>query len=187
MKIFRIIFVLLLAIFIYTFSGCGKIYAEVPITVDLEQLPGGVRDVILNMQKEKEVPIEDRMTKWLEVGKGLGMAVAEMGHALNMEVNEFAKTPVGKWAMIILTWKLLGKEVLGVILTLTLYILLILSFRRFHTYERIVNKDKEKKTKQVVYIPRYEFHSSDARTGSAWAHVSLFLILSISLFAALFG
>lgn len=191
MKFFKVALMLVL-LTLMCFLGCGKVYAT-QVTVDLEQLSSNARNEVLNQkraEKEREAPIEDRMVKWLEVGRGLGTAISEMGKALNMQVNDFAKTPVGVWAMIVLTWKLLAKELLGVLLVLFVYALLIISFRKFHTNERVANVIKGEEgliLNEIQYIPRYKFTSDEARTGSAMVHGILFVVLTIASFVALFA
>lgn len=185
-KLLSMVLVLLLTSFV-TVPRCGKVYAETQVTVDLEQLPQDARNAILDVQKraqEQERPLEDRMAKWLDIGRGVGAAVAEMGSALNMTANEFAHSPVGVWGIAILTWKLLAKEVLGVLLIVFIYLILFVSFRRFHLNERVVTK--EDGVKHVEYIPRYKFATLDGCGISVGVHVVLFIITTIGAMIALF-
>lgn len=191
----KLILILLLVFLLPVFGGfflpsCGKTYAETPVTVDLEQLPQDARNAILDMQRraketqqEAEKPIEERMAKWLDLGRGIGAAIAEMGGALNMTANEFARSPVGLWGIAILTWKLLAKELLGFLLIAFVYLMLFLSFRHFHLNERVVTKKDG--AKHVEYIPRYEFATRDGRGNSAAVHIVLFVVITIVAIIAL--
>ncbi|MBI5742347.1 MAG: hypothetical protein HZA25_00730 [Candidatus Niyogibacteria bacterium] len=154
------------------------------VTVDLEKItPEQVAAVMAAKQSAETppkaaVPTVDQMEKWADVGAKVGQAIAATAKELNVGVNEFAKTPVGLLTMGLITWKVIGHDLLGIIGGTLAWIaitsVILFSFSRFHISERI--KDKERGT--VTYVPRYRFESSEAKGFSAVLHALVFIVFT---------
>ncbi len=123
-----------LAVFVFTSVSL----AATPVTVDLEKLPETARSQVLNelekeSKKKKSNSIElkdlrdinpEDIQKW---GRAIASGVKETANVLNVEVNEFIKTPVGKGTAFLVFWKFIGKDAWnGMRVTLFLTIFMII-------------------------------------------------------------
>lgn len=178
--------------------------AGTPVTVDLEKLSPTARNEILNMQKEAaKKKVEENITdpaKWVELaelGKGIGVAIGETCKALNQNINDFIKTPAGYIIIGMVAYKIIGGDLLDIVLGIPIWAILTLillwSYRKFHMRERLVIYDepedgkKKKKVVEVKYIPRYEFKSNDSRTASFVLHILIWCAFNITFLALIFG
>lgn len=50
----------------------------------------------------------DSVSKWVDVGAKIGQMMGGAAKELGIQVNDFVKTPVGKWTMAIIVWKYMG-------------------------------------------------------------------------------
>ena len=57
----------------------------------------------------------ERVNKYAEMGKGLGVAINEGLGAVTKNVEQFAQTSAGKWLMVVITWKVMGQDAVGVV------------------------------------------------------------------------
>lgn len=149
------------------------------VTVDLSKLGTQARNEVIDIQKNQESTPEN-IKNWVGIGKEIGKAIDEMAKSLNTNINEFAKTPVGKTAMFLLIYKVIGRDIARTVMIFMMYIfvviLLIWSFRKFHTNERIeLKKDGNMK---IEYVPRYNWQSNDAKMVSAIVHTIAFIIVT---------
>ena len=142
------------------------------------------------IKKEKEKPIVDvdNVAKWAEVGKQLSAGVAETAKGLSIEVNEFAKTPVGMATFFIIVWKFFGAKVWTVIAATTIWIvmgsIIWRSFAYFHRLQRrLVSEDG--KIKKYEYVSYPWTVGKDAKLMSALVHVVAFFILSLVMIIAI--
>lgn len=111
---------------------------------------------------------------WVGIGKELGQALDGALGSLTQRSNEFAVTPVGKFTMFIVAWKVLGDQaieilnagvhILGAMIELAIFLPVFLwSYRRF-CFDRRVLVAKEpglfgKKTWTVIkYQAEGDFH-----------------------------
>jgi hypothetical protein len=92
--------------------------AETPVSIDLETLSGETQKSVLNALKEqakKELPLTvslkditpEKINTW---SVAIANGIKETSQVLNVEVNEFIKTPVGKGTAFIIFWKVAGKD-----------------------------------------------------------------------------
>lgn len=65
------------------------------------------------------------VSKWAEAGKSLAVGLGAGAREVGVAVNEFADTKVGRITTVIIIWKLMGKELLGLTLGLTIIFILI--------------------------------------------------------------
>lgn len=170
---------LLCSIFVMT----GSVYAQV-INIDLGKIDPELAVKILEWQQKKDGPkITVSQTKeWAEIGENVAKAIAATAKALSIEVNEFVKTPVGKWAFFFIFWHILGAKIWAIVggigIWTTLGIMIWKSFRAFHIPQKLL---VEKDGKKEYQYKKYEFRSDDARVVSVGFHVGLFVALSIAM------
>lgn len=55
----------------------------------------------------------EKVDKYAQMGKGLGIAINEGLGAVTKNVEGFAQTSAGKWLMILITWKVMGADAIG--------------------------------------------------------------------------
>jgi hypothetical protein len=49
------------------------------------------------------------------MGKGLGIAINEGLGAVTKNVEQFSQTSAGKWLMVLITWKVMGEDAVGLV------------------------------------------------------------------------
>ncbi len=65
----------------------------------------------------------ETVSKWAEAGKGLAVGLGAGAKELGVAVNEFSVSPVGRVTTGIIIWKLVGKDVIRIIVGLALLFL----------------------------------------------------------------
>lgn len=75
----------------------------------------------------------DTYGKWVGVGGEVGQAVREGLTAVGDVANDFGKTEVGKFTMFMIAWKVMGKEILRVVMGLLFFS--IMTFIFIKTYK----------------------------------------------------
>ncbi len=163
------------------------------VTIDLKNIDPKLATEILKAQKDSTqknvVPTTPAQAKeWATIGEEVAKAIAATAKALSIEVNEFVKTPVGKWTLFFIFWFLLGKKlwmiVGGTIAWIALGALIWKSFNHFHLPQKKLVEEKGD-TKKYEYV-KFDFNSKDARTVSAIVHVGIFCATSIVMMIIIF-
>ncbi len=160
------------------------------VSMDLEKLSPEEAVRVLALQKKAaestSISTAAQAESWAIVGEKWGKAIAAVAKELSITANEFIKTPVGKFTMVVIAWKVFGKDlwhiVGGSIAWLVISLIILWSFKFFHMKKKVCNKE----TKQTAYIARYDFKTNDARTASAVCHVLAFLAITITCLAVVF-
>lgn len=111
----------LFLILVLSFSVFGQ-------QVDISSLPESERLAI--QQKLQQQPITNKVSEWTEIGKAVGVAVKETASVLNVEVNNFAQTPVGKLTIFLIIWKLMSTPILGLAICSIVFFICISSIKR---------------------------------------------------------
>lgn len=60
----------------------------------------------------------EKISTYVEIGKGIGAGIGSAAKELNVAVNDFAKTPVGQVTMALIVWKVAGAKIIGIIIGL---------------------------------------------------------------------
>lgn len=60
----------------------------------------------------------ETVNKYAQMGKGIGVAVNEGLGAVTKNVEQFSQTGAGKWLMVLITWKVMGEDAIGLTRTL---------------------------------------------------------------------
>lgn len=89
----------------------------------------------------------DSMGEYAELGKKYGIALSEVAKSVGTTVNELAKTPVGKFMLVMVAYRVMGDDLIGVaggviwfttMIPIWIYMFhrLVFSTRRIHTRVR---------------------------------------------------
>lgn len=132
-------------------------------------------------------PVE-QVSKWVGIGHEVGIATKEGLNSVVDVAEKFGATKVGTFVMVMIAWKIMGSQLLGVVLGIPIGIagicLWIWAMKRFFFGYRVLAK-KEGKVKTYEDHPAYEFDSRDSRAGvgavgavmlTAWMIASLVII-----------
>lgn len=156
-------------------------------SIDLEKIdPEVAAQVLKELQKQKSstpsVPTVTQAKEWASVGEDVAKAVAATAKALSMEVNDFIRTPVGRWVFLIMLWQFIGKTIFGIFLGLGVWAILATiiwnSFRTFHIPRQMPLKTPEGAVTGYE-TKTYQWNTKDAKVGSAWAHGIAFAVITI--------
>ena len=107
-------------------------------------------DKVLTDEQWNNLPEETRSTitlennaektsKWTNIGKEIGIAVNETLTAIESSAQRISETHLGRIAIGIVVWKLLYKDILQIVIGITLLILAIIYWNR--AYKIISAKD----------------------------------------------
>jgi hypothetical protein len=129
------------------------------------------------------------ISPYLGMGREIGEAVKGGLESVVDVSNRFADTPVGKFTLFMVAWKVIGRDLLGVVLGLPLYILgigLWVWFMRRMFFERRVTVRNEQGKKVQQIIQPMEFRTGDAKIVTVLLMVVLLTIWNISLLNIIF-
>lgn len=99
----------------FVLLACCSVHADEIPTSGLT--PAQVQDLKIQAEKMKahqlqsEQPVE-KVKQYVEIGQMVGAAFAGCAKEMNLAVNEFANTPVGRLTMFLVVWKLFAREVM---------------------------------------------------------------------------
>lgn len=137
--------------------------------------------------KKTETPVgQARATveaanEWINIGEGIGAGVAAAARETGQVVNEFADTPVGKMTTFVILYKVIGKDIIGLIVGTILLIAfvsiwLVYTNKMFSKEKTItINADKSK----VIEYRDKEW--SEGSVGACMISVAVLLIVSALL------
>jgi hypothetical protein len=115
----------------------------------------------------KGITVND-VEKYASIGQGVARALGAACRELGVEVNEFAKTPVGKLTTVLIVYKIIGvRPVVATIAWLVVMIMSIWIFKKFLGSERIETDGK------VMYISKYPWDSHEAKTVATIFNVAI--------------
>ena len=55
----------------------------------------------------------DRLDKYAQIGKAFGSAFKECWSAVSSDAEKFGQSPAGKWAMVLVSWKIMGQDAIN--------------------------------------------------------------------------
>lgn len=133
----------------------------------------------------------ESVSKWVGIGREIGIATKEGLSAVITESEHFGTTKVGNFVMILVAWKVIGKDLLGVVLGVPIFAagvcLWIWSYRRFFLgYRMLVKVDKATKTKEWKHVESYDFASKDSKAVCGLAHAMFLAAWCIVWIAIIF-
>ncbi len=122
-----------------------------------------------------------RANEWVDIGEGIGAGVAAAARETGQVVNEFAQTPVGKMTTFVILYKVVGKDILGVVVG-TILIIAFVTIWLVYT-NKLFSKEKTitinaDKSRVIQYRDR---EWSDGQYFTAFLAVAVFLIVNAVL------
>lgn len=128
-----------------------------------------------------------QVSQWVGIGREIGEATREGLNAVVDTTEKFGSTKVGTFVMVMIAWRVMAREILGVVLGIPILIAgvcvwLWAAKRLFFGY-RVLAK-KEGHTKTYEDHPSYEFASGDARNAAGMA---TFLSVVLWVITMVFG
>ena len=142
------------------------------------KLSSQVRQQIIDLlDKENNTIIPDikNVTQWQEFGNVFATTVKQVCHTLNVEVNQFIKSDVGKLTAGLIIYKIVGKDALRIFIYITSMFMMTLYYGLIVKFIFMKKKIKNKETKEITYIERFEWIDDDIKN-------LCFVILSIAWF-----
>jgi len=126
----------------------------------------------------KNIPLDPQnVDKWMEVGDAFAETIKKICQTLNVEVNTFLKSDVGKLTAVVIIYKMVGKDFLRIgiySVAMTIITLMI----GFVWYIAFIKKRVKDKTGAVEYISRMDI-SEEMKWG--------ILVISAILWVAFIG
>jgi hypothetical protein len=131
------------------------------------------------------------MLEWQEMGDAFATTIKAVCQTLNVEVNAFLKSDVGKLTAAVIVYKMVGKDILRIILYTSIWLgvtfFIALSIKFLHM-NKIVSKTTEedgKITKQAVAIERIEWTDDILKNVSMIVHIIAWFIFSCIIAASI--
>lgn len=119
--------------------------------------------------------------KWVGLGKEIGSAVDGSLSALTQRADEFAKTGVGKFTLVLVAYKVVGKDIIQVLIGIPMLVvgftIWVWAFRKNCITRSVLAKELPDKTKVYETIN----YGRDME-GERWGHVAvlaLYLVLCL--------
>ena len=104
-----------------------NIQADKVLTEDQwNRIPQETRDHISQEKKVNEV------SKWSNIGKEIGVTVNECLKAIESSAQRLSNTHLGRLAIGIVVWKLLYKDILGIVIGCVMIVFCIISWKRWY-------------------------------------------------------
>jgi len=157
------------------------------ITVDKKDLPPDLVKKIESAQQVQEVTQKlEAVNEWAGIGKEIGGAVREGLTAVKDVAVDFSKTDVGTFTMVLIAWKVVGQDMLGLgvgLIVLFIGVTFITwSYRRTVLSRRILVKDEgwfKAKTYEIVHS-RYD-NTGEYGFVQLVHGIALFALIGISI------
>jgi hypothetical protein len=173
-------------------------YASAKSAEELLQAPGltpaqrsAIAEAIAAGNPQQSIPETIKgILEWQEMGDAFAQTIKTICQTLNVEVNSFLRSDVGKLTAAVIIYKMVGKDILriilytGVWLGVTFFIMISILF--LHMKKKVKRKVKDpsdEKGKSYVIITKYEnrFQWDDDgyfRIGSLAVHIVAWFIFS---------
>jgi hypothetical protein len=143
----------------------------------LYELKKAAEDIKAPVIETLKVTTPDQVEKWANLGQGIAKAIGATCKELNVEVNAFVQTPVGRMAMFMIVYKIIGVSIIKTVaVTIAWITILIMSWS---TYKRLFGTERIEKDGVIKYVPKYEFHTNDARSCAAAFNVIIPVVFTI--------
>lgn len=136
----------------------------------------------LNHQKA-ESPAPAVVSQFLGIGKEIGEATKEGLNAVVDVAEKFGSTKVGTFVMVMIAWKIVAKDILGIVLGIPVFIggvclWIYLGKRLFFGY-RVIEK-REGKIKTYAEQKPYDFRTKEGR-GFAGVFMGIGLVVFVAV------
>jgi hypothetical protein len=190
-KIITLIIVAVMAFSIQLNAASTQTNAEETIMVRKSDLPP---QVLKDLEERQALAtLSERIQtygKWVGIGKEVGAAVNDSLSAVTAQADNFSKTGVGKFTMFLVAYKVLGRELIGVVVGIPLEIiwifLLIYSWRRLFKTTSVLERVEDKKKFYKMVPPAIEkFDDNESRIAVPIVLIIVFIIATVWTVAGL--
>jgi len=104
----------------------------------------------------------EKVNEWVDVGKNVGIALAATAGELGVAVDEFLKSTTGKITVVLIIWKVAGKEIMGLFVGMTLIVVFTPMWFYFFRRMCVVSVSKiEYPEKGFKKIKTFEYHDGN--------------------------
>lgn len=137
------------------FLAVALMFVAVPAFAQQQSTPENVsqelnREIALMTDAEKRellTSVKDgtssgKVKEWVEIGEGIGAGLVATAERLGVAVNDFANTPVGKLAIVLIVWSYLGSQLVG--LTLGVSLLTLGNLIWYHMLKKVFGEFNDK-------------------------------------------
>ena len=158
-------------------------FTQEKITVDTKDLPP---ELVQQLKQRQQVSSTlETYGEWAGIGKEIGVAMKEGLTAVKDVAIDFSKTDVGLFTMVLIAWKVVGQDVMGLGVGLIVLVIgisfLSWSYRRTCMSKRVCIEDAgwfKAKKYQVVESPYKNI--GDTLWGMSMLHlIGLFLLIAV--------
>lgn len=118
---FKKVFVVLTILFGLAVYSSNYSYAEA--NCDSMNVTGVPNDVLIELKKKcvdmsktaSSTISTDNLIEYAEFGRKYGMALSEAAKSIGSSVNDFAQTPMGRLMVVLVVWKIIGHDLVGIL------------------------------------------------------------------------
>jgi hypothetical protein len=128
-------------------------------------------------------------SQWVGIGKEIGQATKEGLESVVDVSNKFGATQVGHFVMFMVFWRIVGRQLLGVLLGIPIWLsgiaLWFYSMRRFFWGYQVLSKVNADKSKEYS-TKQFKFESGDGRAACGILHGAFIIAWSVAFVLIIF-
>ena len=114
MKYILLILALLFATPVFAQQTAQRTYSE-ELNAEIAQMNDAQKAEALKAIRAGQSDTAAKAREWIDIGNGLGAGLAATAEKLGVVANDFAKSPVGKLAMLLIIWNYMGDDLMGML------------------------------------------------------------------------
>lgn len=143
----------------------------------------------LTAQQLAEIELQNQVQrietygKWVGIGNEIGAAVRESLLGVVDVADKFGNTDVGKFTIVMVAWKVMGKDVIRIILGLLFYVMITWLFVKVYKNTYVPKRIMVENPGFMKYPKKYEIVKPD----SSWDGYQAVKILMLFLYAGAIG
>jgi len=167
----RVLVIVCLALCVALFAL--PVLAQTQTTGDDEKIVVNKND--LSPEQLAQIQLKNKLEiagKFAGMGHEVGVAVDEGLSAVTKHAEEISQTNVGRFVMVLIAWKVMGRDLVQVVVGIPLFIVVIAIF--IWSYRR--NCLSRPILKYVDKDGRKEYDIHEGSDEEKWAHVIIFII-----------
>jgi hypothetical protein len=154
MKMKMKIFIMLLMAMSFTASAQAQIYTSGLTDKQKAELKLQVENIKLaNDIADTEMPKAQEVKEYAELGESIAKAIGSCAKELGVAVDDFSKTTVGKTAIGLIVWKMVGRDVVKVLVGvgfITFFVMFWIYFFRKMCVIKSVEYNEDGKKKKIT-------------------------------------
>lgn len=128
------------------------------------------------------VPSTATVEKWVGFGEQIGKALSGTARELGVVANDFIKTPAGQITLAMIVWKVMGSDIIGIMMAITFFVTLnsiwLYMYRRMCVIKGIhyTTTQEGDKTKTVKHVEYYNSTKDDVSGYQVMMSILLIII-----------